>query len=105
MFVTRQARRLDLERLKQKVDAGADLIISQFFYDTSLFLDFHKACRDMGIRCPILPGYMVAQTYSNFQKCTAWCRSRVPSQLQRDLRDTMHDDEGVKRVAIKVRSA
>lgn len=61
-----------------------------------------QSCRDMGIKCPILPGYMVAQTFSGFQKFTSWCRTSVPSGLRKALNDTRHDDEGVKRVGIQV---
>ena len=64
-----------------------------------------QSCRDVGIRCPILPGYMVAQTYSGFQKFTSWCRTTVPPDLRKALADTKHDDEGVKRVGIQVPGA
>ena len=40
---------MELDYLKQKVDAGADFIISQFFYDCELFLKWFQACRDIGI--------------------------------------------------------
>jgi methylenetetrahydrofolate reductase (NADPH) len=49
---------LDTEvvHLKEKIDAGADFVLTQFFYDPQVFLDFLAKCRSAGINCPILPG-------------------------------------------------
>lgn len=47
---------IDLQRLKDKVDAGADYVMTQMFFDNQKFFDFVKACRDMGINVPIIPG-------------------------------------------------
>ena len=46
----------DLIYLKEKIDAGADFILTQFFYDPSIFLGFVEKCKENGIKCPILPG-------------------------------------------------
>lgn len=46
----------DIAFLKQKVDAGADFILTNFFYDPSVFLDYIENCRRVGISCPIVPG-------------------------------------------------
>lgn len=45
----------------RQVDAGADFVITQFFYDTEAFLSYVARCRAVGISCPIIPGIMPIQ--------------------------------------------
>jgi methylenetetrahydrofolate reductase (NADPH) len=47
---------IDLAKLKAKVDAGAEYIMTQMFFDNQKFFDFVKSCKDMGINVPIIPG-------------------------------------------------
>ena len=51
----------DLSHLKVKVDAGADFIITQLFFEADKFIKFVKDCREIGITCPILPGILPIQ--------------------------------------------
>ena len=53
----------DLEHLKEKVDAGADFIITQLFFKAETFLKFYHDCREIGITVPIIPGVMPIQVY------------------------------------------
>ncbi len=71
----------DLQRLKEKVDAGADFIITQLFYDVQLFLDFVRKCRDIGIAVPIIPGIMPIQNYPGFTRMTGFCKTKVPQHI------------------------
>jgi len=54
----------DLQHLKEKMDAGADFIITQLFFDVDVFIKFVHDCRAIGITCPIIPGMMPIQVES-----------------------------------------
>jgi len=83
----------DLHYLKQKVDAGADIIITQLFYDIHLFTQFIEDCKSIGINCPILPGIMLIQSYDGFIKMTKFCKTKVPIKLINDLLIVKDDQE------------
>lgn len=51
----------DLRHLKDKVDAGADFIITQLFFKAETFFQFVRDCREIGITCPIIPGVLPIQ--------------------------------------------
>lgn len=76
----------ELKYLKEKVDAGADFIITQMFFDVKCFLAFVKACRQIGIQCPIVPGIMCIQAYGGFDRMTKFCKS--VSMLERFVYST-----------------
>ena len=92
----------DIALLKAKVDAGADFILTQFFYDPQIFIDYTRVCREEGIDCPILPGIMPIQGYSSFQKMTQFCRTRVPDKIWTDLSLFREDDEEVKAYGVRL---
>lgn len=86
----------DILYLKQKVDAGADFIITQFFYSTKVFIEFVTKCRRQGITCPIIPGMMPIQSYSSLEKMTRYCKTHVPEFIWNDLLPIRDNDEEVK---------
>jgi 5,10-methylenetetrahydrofolate reductase len=90
MHLDSESRDKDLEHLKAKIDAGADFIITQLFYDTSLFLKFVNDCRALGINCPIIPGMMPIQTYGGFRRMTSLCKTFIPEHINK-VRRTAHD--------------
>lgn len=51
----------DLQHLKEKVEAGADFIITQLFFKAETFVQFHRDCREIGISVPIIAGIMPIQ--------------------------------------------
>lgn len=92
-----EARALDIERLRLKQDAGADFIITQFFFDVDNMLQWIAECRAAGITIPILPGYLPIQNYSSFCKFTSWCKTRVPPEVLEALERIKNDDAAVRR--------
>jgi methylenetetrahydrofolate reductase (NADPH) len=86
----------DLLRLKEKVDAGADLIVTQLFFDVDVFVQFVKRCKDIGITCPILPGIFPIQSYAGLKRVISFNDNAVPQQLWDDLENIKEDDQAVK---------
>lgn len=92
----------EMEFLKDKMEAGADFIITQFFYDTNVFLNYVKRCREHGITCPILPGIMPIQSYNSFVRMTEYCEIAVPPQVLERLSPVKDDDEAVKEIGCEI---
>ncbi|KAH8117002.1 MTHFR-domain-containing protein [Phellopilus nigrolimitatus] len=86
----------ELEYLKAKVDAGAEFIVTQLFYDVEGFLAWLKKVRARGIDVPVIPGIMPLQSYASFLRLTKLCGTKVPPQLQLDLEPLRHDDQKIK---------
>jgi methylenetetrahydrofolate reductase (NADPH) len=90
----------DMQYLKQKVDAGADLIVTQLFYDTDKFLSFVEKARTMGIDCPIIPGIMPITTFAGFMRMTTMCKTFVPEGILDALTRVKDDDVKVRNLGI-----
>jgi len=92
----------DLVYLKEKIDAGADFVLTQFFYDSDVFVEFHERCRAHGILCPIIPGMMPIQSYTSFKKMTTFCRTKVPEHIWQALAPMKDNDEEVKEFGVQL---
>lgn len=82
----------DIQYLKEKLDAGADFVISQLFYDTDRFIQWVQDCRSVGITAPIIPGIMPVMTYGGFIRMTTFCKTYVPQEI-RDAVERLKDDD------------
>jgi methylenetetrahydrofolate reductase (NADPH) len=100
--VDAQSYEEDLKNLKEKMDAGADCIITQLFYDTDLFLKYVDDCRKLGIKAPIVPGIMPIHTYAGFDRMTTLCKTHVPQKIKDALEPIKNDDEAVKNYGIQL---
>jgi len=90
------AFKLEMDYLKKKVDAGADAIITQMFFDADTYGAFLKACRKHGINVPVIPGIMLVQAAGGFRKMTAMCKTRVPSAVKEAVDAKASDDVALK---------
>lgn len=68
----------------------------QFFYDVKRYQIWFDKCREIGIKVPILPGYLPIQNYNSFQKFTVWCKTAVPAHIATALEKIKDDDEQVR---------
>ena len=75
----------DLVNLKTKVDAGADFITTQLFFDNQVYFDFVTQCEAMGITVPILPGLLPVLSLGQVRRFCDMCESRLPYRLEQNL--------------------
>lgn len=92
----------DIEYLKKKVEAGADFIITQLFYDVDIFLKFVKDCKAAGINAPILPGIMPIMNYGGFKRMTSFCKTYVPEHISNVLEAIKDNDAAIKAYGISL---
>jgi methylenetetrahydrofolate reductase (NADPH) len=78
-------RELDLIYLKQKVDAGADYIVTQMFFDNKVYYDFVKRCREAGITVPIIPGIKPINLMNQLTVLPKLFSIDIPQQLSAEL--------------------
>jgi len=83
----------ELDYLKEKVDAGANCIITQLFFDTEVFITFVARCREKGITVPIIPGIMCCASAGGFRRMIKFCKTRVPQELMDKVKPMVEDAE------------
>ncbi|MFT7086505.1 MAG: methylenetetrahydrofolate reductase (NADPH) [Vicingaceae bacterium] len=87
----------DIKRLKEKIDAGADYVVTQLFYDNKKFFDFVDACRAAGIDVPIIPGIKPIESMRHITFLPKFFNIDLPSELTDEL-DKCKSNEDVKQV-------
>jgi len=87
----------DVENLKRKVDAGANRAITQFFFDTDVFLRYRDRCAAAGIDISIVPGILPITRFPQLVRFAARCGASVPDWLRRRF-DGLDDDAETRRM-------
>jgi methylenetetrahydrofolate reductase (NADPH) len=79
--------------LKRKVDCGANVVITQLFYDNEDFFRFRDRCGALGIRVPIVPGLLPVTNFAQIQRITSLCGARLPAAFIQQLEAVGDDSE------------
>jgi len=84
---------IELDYLKQKIDAGGDVIITQLFYDKDVFKAWVADLRGAGIKAPIFPGIMPLNAAGGFKRMTGFCKTRIPPAMAAKVAELSGDDK------------
>lgn len=91
----KEGKEVDWQRLKAKVDAGADFVLTQLFFDNKDFFRFRDyVARKLGVSVPIDPGIIPILSAGQIKRFTALCGAQLPSALLARLDKLEGDDEG-----------
>ena len=91
---------LDLQYLKQKVDAGADYIVTQMFFDNSKYFRFVEDCRKIGIDVPIIPGLKPIATKKQLVNLPQTFHIDIPEELANEVLKCK-DNKAVRQVGVE----
>ncbi|EAR00828.1 methylenetetrahydrofolate reductase [NAD(P)H] [Maribacter sp. HTCC2170] len=89
----------DLKRLKEKVDAGADYVVTQMFFDNQKYFEFVDAAKEIGINVPIIPGIKPIAVKRHLQLLPQVFRIDLPQDLI-DAVDDCKDNKAVRQVGV-----
>jgi methylenetetrahydrofolate reductase (NADPH) len=93
----------DWDRAAAKVEAGADFLATQLFYDCSDFLDMEDYLRHKrGVKVPIIPGVLPFQGTEQIKRFTALCGAKLARPLLAKLESHAGDDEAVRQLGVEV---
>lgn len=91
----------DIRRLREKVNAGADYIVTQMFFDNSKFFDFVKRCREAGITVPIVPGLKPLVHEHHITSLPEIFSFEMPEALVREVKACRGDEKKVREVGLQ----
>ncbi len=87
----------EIKSLKKKVDAGAEVLLSQLFFDNEIFYRFHDECRIADIEVPVIPGVMPVINAAQIRRIVSMCHASFPARFRKiisryeDNRDALFD--------------
>ncbi len=90
----------DIANLKKKVDAGADIIITQLFFDNRYYFDYVDRVRTAGIDLPVIPGLMPVLSSRQVIRISSLCGTEIPTVLKKRLEDAGDDNRKAVEIGI-----
>jgi methylenetetrahydrofolate reductase (NADPH) len=98
------SRTSDLGYLKDKIEAGAQAIITQLFFDNDQYYRYVEDVTKLGIQVPIIPGVLPIVSAPQIRRFTALCCARIPPQLEQALSKVENDDNAATQLGIEYAS-
>lgn len=92
---------IDLANLKRKVDAGADAVITQLFYDNRDFFQFRRRYLEVGITEPLVPGILPVINMAQIQRIASLCGAKLPASFLAELEQHRDDPGGQLTVGVE----
>jgi len=96
-----EGREVDWQHLKTKIDAGADLVITQLFFDNQDYFAFRDYLTKLGVTVPLIPGIISILSASQIRKFVAMCGANLPAGLQVELDKRADDDAAAAEFGIE----
>jgi methylenetetrahydrofolate reductase (NADPH) len=93
-------RASDLRYAREKVEAGAEFLITQLFFDNEVYFEYVEDARAAGIDVPIVPGIMPITNYGQIRRFTEMCGATIPADLERQLDGRADDPEAVAELGV-----
>ena len=97
----KQGKHIDWGHLKNKIDAGADYVLTQLFFDNADFYEFRDHLRKQGVKVPLVPGIVPILNGTQIKKFTTLCGARIPAPLLAKLDELGDDDAAVTEFGIE----
>lgn len=92
----------DLRYFKQKVDAGADAAITQYFFNADAYFHFVDAVRKLGVQVPIVPGIMPISNFSQLRRFSEQCGAEIPRWIGKKMQAYGDDADAVRAFGAEV---
>ncbi len=89
----------DLRRFKEKMDAGADSAITQYFYNADAYFRFVDDARKLGVNAPIIPGIMPISNFSQLKRFSDACGAEIPRWITKRMAAYGDDGEAIREFA------
>jgi methylenetetrahydrofolate reductase (NADPH) len=97
----KEGKYIDWGRLQNKINCGADFVITQLFFDNADFFEFQDhMTKKLGVTVPIFPGILPIQSVSQTRRISALCGARIPGAMLTNLERLGDDDEAATRFGI-----
>lgn len=91
--INSKSRDLDMQRLKEKCDAGIDVLITQLFFANEHYYEFVDRASRVGVTQPIVPGIMPVTNLAQVERFTKMCGASIPTQLLERLHECRDETE------------